>query len=249
MLLYNRIPKAQEGIKTTVPTNIPHGLPLVNTKPIQQKITKGVNEKGAYTEKKTWQDQDVARLPGKIIPGKDPLPKVKADAYWKGLTEQQKVQHRIDKSARAGINILPKIVQARDTILPGMNEVKRDYIPAVKPPAPRYWTREDVVQPFGGNTIKGISTDSTMMAKGFAKNAIDRNSSTGARNRYETRKFTPKEEFLFVNGRMDINNNPIGIDTVGRGSRHDAMIQKILAKQALKGKDILANNSRLIYNP
>lgn len=191
------------------------GATSTNRNPIIKTIVKGKDDKGSYTDTNTNQADD-------LYPGAS-RPAHKTNAWFNNLTTAQKAAHNKAVREKEASLVADKTVK-------GMSATNRVYDPLPKPAAKqpivpvRRWTREEVVQPFGGHSTVGSTNDPVMVEKGYAKNRIDRTNPASSKNTYEARDFTPKETLLWNKGRLSDRDNPIGKDTIGRGASLDKKI-------------------------
>lgn len=190
--------------------------PPKNRKQVITTTVRGSDARGNYTDTNTNQAAD-------MYPGSGPSRQRPVNAWFNSLTPAQKQAHNAAQRAKQAINV------------PGAATTSRVYDPSTKtniaappslppPVAKRYWTAAGVPMTFGGHTDIGTSTDPAAMLAGFEKNRVDRMTPQGVNNTYETRAFTDKENILWDNRKINVESNPIGKDTTGRGARHDKLL-------------------------
>lgn len=205
-----------------------------NRNPITLTVVKGIDKKTGQRYTETTHNQEDDMYPGRssYVP-----PAHKSNAWFNSLTPAQKEAH--NKAVRKKEDKLRQAAVTPETPVPGMRKVEKVYEPSAPAVAntKRYWTKEDVVAPFGGNTVWGTTTDMEKMDRARAKNAIDKTSITGSRNKYVTREFTPKEIAAWEAGIIGNESSPINLtpqDSIRRSNNIDIKLDKFNSYHAKK---------------
>lgn len=205
-----------------------------NRNPITLTVVKGIDKKTGQRYTETTHNQEDDMYPGRssYVP-----PAHKSNAWFNSLTPAQKEAH--NKAVRKKEDKLRQAAVTPETPVPGMRKVEKVYDPSA--PAvvntKRYWTKEDVVAPFGGNTVWGTTTDMEKMDRARAKIAIDKTGPVSFRNKYEAREFTDKEQAAWDAGIIGNESSPINLtpqDSIRRSNNINIKLDKYNTYHAKK---------------